>query len=54
MPKNIVGFKVKKNNSQKGKKMLDLISSDLETLGVAVLVFLIAMGIVSNWANENK
>ncbi len=34
--------------------MLDLISSDLETLGVAVIAFLLAMGIVSNWANENK
>ena len=34
--------------------MLELISSDLETLGVAILVFLIAMGIISNWANENK
>jgi len=54
MPKSIVGFKVKKNNSQKGETMLDLISNDLETLGVAVITFLIAMGIVSNWANENK
>ncbi len=34
--------------------MLDLIASDLGTVGVAVLAFLLAMGIVSNWANENK
>lgn len=34
--------------------MLDLISNDLETLVIGVLWFIMAMAVVSNWANENK
>ena len=54
MSKNIVGFKVKKNNSQKGKNMLELIANDFESLACLFIICAVGLGIVSNWANENK